>query len=70
MPAHLRLVRSRNLEPEAQIDANLISFLAELTSLSERYGIAISDGAELFEMEPDDRLSAYRADADSRLSRA
>lgn len=63
---HLRLV----ITPAPQPDAPLVGFLAELTALSERYGIAIGDGADLYELEPDDRLSSYRADAESRLTRA
>jgi len=69
MASHLRLVSSL-YAPDAQEPDNLSAFLAALSALSCRYGIAISDGAELYEMEPDDRLSAYCADAESRLTRA
>lgn len=69
MASHLRLV-STTTPPEHREPDNLTAFLAALTEVSERYGIAISDGAELYEMEPDDRLFAYHADADSRLSRS
>lgn len=69
MAAHLRLV-STNSAPGSQEPDNLSAFLAALTELSERYGIAIADGVELYEMEPDDRLASYRADSESRLSRS
>lgn len=61
--SHLRLV------PPPEPD-KLAAFLSDLTALSEKHGIAISDGIELYEMEPEDRLFAYRADGESRLSRA
>ncbi len=69
MVPHLRLV-SETTPPERLEPDRLTEFLAALTEVSERYGIAISDGAELYEMVPDDRLFAYRADADSRLRRS
>lgn len=65
----LRLV-STTTPPERREPDKLTAFLATLSEVSERYGIAISDGAELYEMDPDDRLFAYHADADSRLSRS
>ena len=68
MATHLRLVSTTT--PRTEEADNLSAFLAALSVLSERHGIAISDGAELYEMEPDDRLSTYNADADSRLTRA
>lgn len=57
------------VKPDAGLAA-LEGFLRDLTALSDRYGIAVNDGAELYEMEPEDRLFIYRADAESRLSRA
>ncbi len=69
MAAHLKLVSSAAALTPAAPD-NLSAFLSELSALSNRYGIAVSDGAELFEMESDDRLSSYGADAESRLTRA
>ncbi len=69
MAPHLRLVSAPTQSDTREPD-NLTAFLAALTALSERYGIAVADGAELFEMEPDDRLSSYHADAESRLTRA
>lgn len=69
MVPHLRLI-STTTPPERREPDNLTAFLAALTEVSERYGIAISDGAELYEMEPDDRLFTYYADADSRLRRS
>lgn len=68
MAAHLRLVSTTT--PRTEEPDNLSAFLAALSALSDSYGIAINDGAELYEMEPDDRLSTYNADADSRLTRA
>lgn len=68
MAAHLTLVKTV-ADPESQAAARLTAFVTALTALSERYGIAIADGAELYEMEPDDRLSAYHADTESRLTR-
>lgn len=67
MPSHLRLVTTASLDPDGS--DNVTAFLSALTALSERFGIAIGDGAELYEMEPDDRLFTYHADAESRLSR-
>ena len=69
MVAHLRLVSTTTAAGSHEPD-NLSAFLAALTELSERYGIAIADGVALYEMEPDDRLSTYRADSESRLSRS
>jgi hypothetical protein len=43
-------------------------FLAELTELSKRYGIAITGKPVLFVMEWEDNNSAYFADAESNLS--
>lgn len=68
MVPYLRLVRTPPA-PESEGSDKLPSFLKALTELSDRYGIAIGDGAELYEMEPEDRLAAYDADADSRLTR-
>lgn len=48
----------------------LTEFLHKLTELSAAYGLAINDGAELYEMEPEDRQYAYITDADSKLSRS
>jgi hypothetical protein len=67
MAHHLRLIIMD--EPESQNSDRITAFLAGLTALSEIYGMAIADGAELYEMEPDDRLSSYHADDGSRLSR-
>jgi hypothetical protein len=50
---------------EADQTAN---FLAELTELSARYGIAITGDPTLFVMEPEDRAFSYRANDESRLS--
>ena len=69
MVPHLRLVRSA-VEPASKDADNLSAFLIALTALSERFGIAIADGAELYEMKLDDRLANYRADTESRLNRA
>jgi hypothetical protein len=67
MAHHLRVVR--NDEPEPHDSDRISAFLAGLTALSEIHDIAIADGSELYEMEPDDRLASYHADDGSRLSR-
>jgi hypothetical protein len=69
MAPHLRLIRTVP-ELESHDSADLTGFLIALTALSERYGIAIGDGVELYELEPDDRLSSYHADTEGRLIRA
>ena len=44
------------------------SFLSELSSLSAKYGIAITGEPVLFVMEREDHALSYRADEESRLS--
>ena len=53
---------------EAGDDEKTKEFLASLTELSIRYGIAITGNAQLFIMEPEDYDTVYRVDSESRLS--
>ena len=70
MPSHLRLIKPEPPSKQDIADTNLAAFLTALTDVSERFGIVISEDGHLYEMESDDRLSAYRANAESRLHRA
>ena len=48
--------------------AKLGQFLAELTELSDKYGIAVAGKPVLFLMEKEDYAFAYRADDESNLT--
>lgn len=52
----------------ARQDPDLDGFLAELTELSLKYGVAIAGRPELFLLEPEDRASTYKVDAESRIT--
>ena len=55
-------------EPESAIQAR--QFLADLTELSVKHGIAIGGEPVLFMMEPDDQAYSYQMDEQSRVTRA
>lgn len=44
------------------------AFLSDLTELSRKHKIALSGDAAMFEMEPEDMDTEYRADDDSIIS--
>lgn len=48
-------------------DKDLARFLAELTNLSIKFGIAINGNPELYVMTDEDRARIYSADNESRL---
>ena len=55
--------------PEGAAESvNIDAFLRELTSLSQRYRIGLTDGATLYAMEPEDLHRAYGANDESALS--
>lgn len=58
------LARDSARQPEAKMEG----FLAELGEISRRYGIAISDGATLYLMEPDDYARSYSTSNESDLT--
>ena len=49
---------------------NYNGFLFELTELSAKHGLAINDGAQLYEMERDDYPYSYAVDSQGKLERA
>lgn len=49
-------------------NAALNAFLAELSELSRRHGIGLTDGATLYLMEPEDFTRSYTASDESELS--
>jgi len=53
---------------QKQPDSQLESFLRELTDLSRKYEIGITDQAEVFIMENDDSNLVYICDADGKLA--
>jgi hypothetical protein len=50
-----------------QAAVDLTGFLADLTSLSHRYGVGIADGATLFLLEREDFSRRFSADSESLL---
>nr|WP_314529450.1 hypothetical protein [uncultured Brevundimonas sp.] len=49
--------------------AEIASFLQELTSIANKYGVGINDDAELFVMSGEDFEFRYSLDKNGRLSR-
>jgi hypothetical protein len=47
---------------------NLALFLAELTALSRKHGIALGEKPTLYVMEPEDHQFSYRADDEDRIT--
>jgi hypothetical protein len=47
---------------------NLTQFVASLTALSHRYGLALQDGAEIYVMDHETSQRQYPADEASKLS--
>ena len=63
-------VLERPAEDSAKLNADvpLREFLADLGDISRRYGIAISDGASLYVMEPEDYARSYLVSNESELT--
>jgi len=57
---------SIDARPDAATKAS--AFIAELTELSAKYGIALSGKPVLFVMQPEDFAFSYRMDNESNLS--